>query len=323
MKKRNYIIIFIIFIMSAVSILGEGKSLTYYFSTPEIDWALGIKMYSFKVEECELREDGKARRIFAIDKETGSIMSVFIEPAEKDGGSKECREHYWDKIKNNGIKKTDVKIVEKNDKSILEYFVNEQNKIKLNQKNINVYIVKDGYWIDIHISKSDYKETDDVFFNKIIEGISIQSEYKPDKFDYFEYGNRYYENQNYEKAIIYYEKLFEIEKKENSMKKEIRRILMDNLIASYGISGKIDEAESTIKYGLSIDSKYPMFYYNMACVYAEKNNMEKCMENLKIAFEYKENMNRGTELPNPQEDSSFEKFMGNNIFKDFITTLNN
>jgi len=65
-----------------------------------------------------------------------------------------------------------------------------------------------------------------------------------------------------------------------------------------------------------------MFHYNMACTYAEMNDMEKTIVYLKQAFEYKENMIKGERMPDPWTDDSFQRFINNEKFVNALKELN-
>lgn len=51
-----------------------------------------------------------------------------------------------------------------------------------------------------------------------------------------------------------------------------------------------------------------------ACTYGGMDEMDKAIEYLKLAFERKENMIAGEKMPNPANDSSFERFINNERF---------
>jgi hypothetical protein len=58
-----------------------------------------------------------------------------------------------------------------------------------------------------------------------------------------------------------------------------------------------------------------MFYYNLACAYAEMHDLDNAITNLKSAFEYKENMISGERIPDPATDDSFTRFLKNEKFR--------
>ena len=98
--------------------------------------------------------------------------------------------------------------------------------------------------------------------------------------------------------------------------------MVDNLGMSYGISGDNKKAKEIFEYGLSKDDTYPMFYYNLACAYAEMKDLDNAIVNLKRAFEYKENMIPGEQMPNPETDDSFSRYLKSEKFRRVVEELN-
>jgi tetratricopeptide (TPR) repeat protein len=132
--------------------------------------------------------------------------------------------------------------------------------------------------------------------------------------DYLREGSRHYLRNDFKKAIEPYSKALELEKKQPSLAKPLWYALVDNLGMAYGITGDLKKAKETFEYGLSKDDKYPMFYYNLACTYAEMSDMEPAITYLKRAFEYRQNMLPGETIPDPAKDDSFQRFMRNDRF---------
>jgi tetratricopeptide (TPR) repeat protein len=137
--------------------------------------------------------------------------------------------------------------------------------------------------------------------------------------DYMRDGSAFYLKNDFKNAIGPYSKALELEKKQPSLNKPLWYALVDNLGMSYGITGDLKKAKETFEYGLSKDAKYPMFYYNLACTYAEMNDVDNAIAQLKRAFEYRQNMLPGENLPDPAKDDSFQRFMRN---ERFLTALN-
>ena len=105
--------------------------------------------------------------------------------------------------------------------------------------------------------------------------------------NYYQEGNRYFIKQNFPASIAPYQKALDAEKQSHTLAKNDLRILVDNLGMAYGITGDLNRAEETFNYGVSQDPTYPMFYYNLACASAGRNDMDKTMEFLRKAFSYK------------------------------------
>jgi hypothetical protein len=92
------------------------------------------------------------------------------------------------------------------------------------------------------------------------------------------------------------------------------RVLVDNLGMAYGVAGDLKNAKETFDYGIARDSKYPMFHYNLACTFAEMNDRDNVIAELKLAYTFKANANAGEPMPNPAADSSFQKLMKDKTF---------
>ena len=151
-----------------------------------------------------------------------------------------------------------------------------------------------------------------------------QSEQKanPETLKYMQQGSVFYLQRDFKKAIPPYQKAVNLEKEKPTLDKTLWRVLVDNLGMAYGISGDLKKAKEIFEYGLSKDPKYPMFHYNMACTYGEMNDPDKAIVYLKQAFEYKENMIKGEQMPDPSTDSSFQRFMNNDKFVKALKELN-
>ena len=98
-------------------------------------------------------------------------------------------------------------------------------------------------------------------------------------------------------------------------------MLIDNLGMSYGMTGDLQKAKETFEYGIAKDSTYPIFYYNLACTYAEMGKAEEASQNLRKAFEYKSNVLAGETMPDPLTDDSFKKLMKDRDFRQLAESL--
>jgi tetratricopeptide (TPR) repeat protein len=136
-----------------------------------------------------------------------------------------------------------------------------------------------------------------------------------------EEGSRFFLEQDYKHAIGPYQKALDLEKKTRTLDEALWRVLVDNLGMAYGISGDLKRARETFEYGLEKDPKYPMFHYNMACTYAEMNDVDKTILYLQQAFQYKANMIKGERFPDPWTDDSFQRFMNNDKFVNALKEL--
>lgn len=140
-------------------------------------------------------------------------------------------------------------------------------------------------------------------------------------YDYSQDGSAFFLKGNYQKAIEPYQKALDLEKAQPKLDKNLWRVLIDNLAMSYGITGNSLRAKETLEHGLSKDPDYPIFYYIMACVYAEMNDEDNAIVYLKRAYERKENMIAGETFPDPMTDDSFQRFVKSEKFVKAVKEL--
>jgi tetratricopeptide (TPR) repeat protein len=136
----------------------------------------------------------------------------------------------------------------------------------------------------------------------------------PETRNLIEQGSTFFLQGDFKRAIPPYQKALDREKANRTLREPIWRVLVDNLGMAYGISRDLPKAKATFEYGLSKDPKYPMFHYNLACTYAEMNDVDKTIEYLQQAFQYKQNMIKGEKFPDPWTDDSFQRFMKDDKF---------
>ncbi len=153
----------------------EVSKQTLCLTFPHLSWSLEIEAPNFVLKVKDYNSAGTGTRFFATNEKTGVVMSAYLEKAAKEGDAKECRTYYWDRAKESPWKKDDLKMRESGDIALLEYLVKEIEGRELNQKNLNAYLSKDGYWIDIHLSKVDFKPGEKSLFKDILKNVRLKN----------------------------------------------------------------------------------------------------------------------------------------------------
>ncbi len=143
----------------------------------------------------------------------------------------------------------------------------------------------------------------------------------PEVMRYIEEGSAHYLKHEFKEAIVPYAKALALEQQRPTLDKTLWRVLIDNLGMAYGISGDLKKAKETFEFGLSRDKVYPMFYYNLACTYAEMNDMDASIVNLKLAFTHKADVIAGEQMPDPAQDDSFQRFLKNPRFVSALSDI--
>jgi hypothetical protein len=76
-----------------------------------------------------------------------------------------------------------------------------------------------------------------------------------------------------------------------------------------------------LSYGASKDPDYPLFYYNLACVAAERGEVRETEKYLKMAVERRQNVIAGENFPDARGDDSFQKLLVEDDFRKFVNEL--
>jgi len=132
-------------------------------------------------------------------------------------------------------------------------------------------------------------------------------------------GQALFRQEKYADAVVPYERARALEASGRKLSSDQQRILVDQLVMSYGISGDLKKARGLLGDAIRQDPEYPLNYYNLACAFAEEGNKSKVLANLSLAFQHKDRVLKGEKMPDPRADSSFQKYVRD---EDFIKLMN-
>jgi tetratricopeptide (TPR) repeat protein len=187
---------------------------------------------------------------------------------------------------------------------------------------------KDDAYVDVHISKVFFKEADRPAFDMLLDSFhavprEVSNTPVPvgNSVQLFQEGSRYFIERQYREAIPAYQKALDIEKSTPMLEKNYWLALIDNLSMAYGITGDLASAKSTLSYGVSKDPDYPLFYYNLACVAAEKGDVHDTEKFLRLAYDRRNNVIQGETFPDARADDSFQKLLIQDEFRQFANSL--
>jgi hypothetical protein len=153
--------------------IGNGN---YRLSTKGAKWWVQFPVSDYELQNKRISIDGKSFYYMFSNKINGLNVSFFIEEANMCTNSEACRDMFWSNPGPMVVNPQYVKKYNLNNFAIVEYCLinlkfQGQN---LDQMNISGHIVKGGYWIDMHISKVQLKDTDISLFHNFIDSISFQ-----------------------------------------------------------------------------------------------------------------------------------------------------
>jgi len=223
---------------------------------PKKNWALEIEIPGFIGSGVLTARDGTSVKMEASKKASGAIISMFVFDAVMPGDEKVSRDYHWERLQKAPVKFTDVKMTERHDMA-MNWRSAELPGFKVKQRNVNAYLVHDGVWIDIHLSKTPAADGDDAMFEAILktvrfrEGIDPKVVNYPPSFVLFQQGSRLFTKKDYKAAIEPYRRSLELEQKERVLDDLYWRVLIDNFGMCYGITGDLEKAKAVFEYGVS------------------------------------------------------------------------
>ena len=300
---------------------------------PGKTWEVKIDSPGFTVQTDEQKSDGR-QYLMANNPASGLVVSVTLEATNGPADAKTCPDFLNKRaasLSPLGLK--DVKSSEVNSMAVIEYLIPNAGGVPVQQKNFVVCAARENVFIDVHLSKVQFHPSDESLFLDLLDRLHIEERGAPaasspqsaaetkTSMEYFAQGSRYYVASDFSNAIGPFENALALEKHQRQMSQNYWRVLVDDLGMAYGITGDLQHAEVTLNYGVSQDPGYPMFYYNLACVAAERQDMNKAMDFLGKAFARKANSIPGEGMPDPRQDDSFKRFLSNDQFRNFADSL--
>jgi len=324
--------------------VGKDEPRTFV-TWPEKGLGLSIDLSGFKKDIDQVKPDGR-RYLMASHPKTGLHVSVTLEKVPTQASAKGCVEQL--QLIQQGPVVTsgqDINFNADGEIPTLEYTLHKIQGVRLDQKTVYACMAQDNVYADIQLSKVQYTTADAPHFQSILKTVRLQPlpsetrqtpaptpapvlapvpvpEPPPDSRQLLNIGNALYLQNNYAQAIPPYKKAFELEKVEPQLDRTLWRVLIDNLGMAYEMTGHLKLAKATFEQGIQADPTYPMFHYNLACTFAEMNDLDHAMQSLTTAFRHRKNQTPGEEkMPDPRQETSFLRFMKNDTFRNLVNNL--
>lgn len=128
----------------------------------------------YKLKSEQHKADGLSHYYFFYNSTLDLNVSFFIEPVNKCTSSEECRGLYWQNPGPLVINPQGVHFFDLNGFSVVEFLVPMFKGMKVDQMNMSAHHVRDGFWVDLHISKVLYQPKDRTMFIDFISAISFK-----------------------------------------------------------------------------------------------------------------------------------------------------
>lgn len=139
-------------------------------TTVEAPWVVVIEKLG-GIENIQVALDGRSGYFLMSPNSSGLNVSMFIEPAEKCKTSETCRDFVLQKGNPAWGKFQDLSKAEIGSFSYFEFYRPTVMDRPLKMLDLFAQFVGDGYWIDLHISKEQYKKEDHRLFEELVRSV--------------------------------------------------------------------------------------------------------------------------------------------------------
>src|SRR5271157_379817 len=260
MRNKFSMALLLASLIPAGAALAQAPKQTVRVAYPGKPWAVEIDSPGLVVQTEERKPDGR-EFLFAKDPATSLLISVTLEQSKGGADPISCRGFLQKRMDSLAqLEPQDVKRSEIQQLPTVEYLLPRVGGVSLRQKNMFACTSKDDVFIDIHLSKVQFHDSDESLFTEmlgriridekanVVESPALRAATPPPaagqtSMQFFSEGSRFYIRQDFQGAIGPYQAALDLEKKQRKLSPNLWRVLVDNLGMAYGISGDLDRAE--------------------------------------------------------------------------------
>ena len=165
----------LVFVLSAFVTAQTVNEDRIAFTTSDAPWLVSLDSKNLDIQDQQIKHDNKSGYFLLTNQKEGFTVSLFIEPVVKCKTSAECRDFVlktgnpeWGKVQNLVQSKF-------GDVSYFEFFRPTVQGQPLQVQDMYAEFVEDGYWVDLHLSKVQYKKEDHLLFENFVKSIRFIS----------------------------------------------------------------------------------------------------------------------------------------------------
>jgi len=144
------------------------------FTLPQAPWTMTLPAENFKLARKQMKPDGTGAYFHLTDEEQGLNLSMYIEPASRCKDSKSCRDMVWKSGNPAWENPKNVVLAEIGGASYFEFLIPSFRGMPVQQQNMYVQYVEQGFWVDLHLSKVLYKPEEHQLFKRIVKSIMFE-----------------------------------------------------------------------------------------------------------------------------------------------------
>lgn len=144
------------------------------FTVPEAPWFLELPFADVEIDQQSVKPHGRNGYFRISYEHTELIVSFWIEPALNCKDSESCRDMVYAGNTPKLEHPRDLSKSRIGEVGVFEYLLPKYQGVQVDQQNMYAEFVVDGWWVDMHASKTAYKPADHQLFENLVKTVRFE-----------------------------------------------------------------------------------------------------------------------------------------------------
>jgi len=146
----------------------------YHMELPGRGWAIEVGLPGFVIQQEEVQAQAQGAMMMGEKPNSGTYVSIFMEPRPTPATSKSCRDDYWAKGKISPSKKTNIELSDLGQMSLIKWLQPDHQGTRIDQQHMHFFLGRDNVCTEVHISKINFKPGEESVFGEVFRTIQYK-----------------------------------------------------------------------------------------------------------------------------------------------------
>jgi hypothetical protein len=151
-----------------------ASSDVYHMELPGRDWAIEVGLPGFVIQQEEVQAQAQGARMMGEKPNSGTYVSMFLEPRPTPTTSKSCRDDYWAKGKDSPSKKINIELSDLGQMSLIKWLQPDHQGTRIDQQHMHFFLGRDNVCTEVHMSKIYFKPGEESVFGEVFRTIQYK-----------------------------------------------------------------------------------------------------------------------------------------------------